>query len=213
MQHQNRLPARFRPHPLAKAVSLATAPVLLMPATSVVAQDEESVIEEVIVTASRRQESVQDIPINITAVSDTMIEDLRLDGIAEIARYVPGLTVVDRGPRDEVPDILVRGLNTTGLGPGFESDTVAVYLGEVPLQIDLKPIDLERVEVGQAALLGLLELVTVQCAGDRCLLAAAAACPDSGIVGHSSGWTPAAGRPEQVAEGCASSAAVAVAGS
>ncbi len=134
-------------NPIAKAVSLATTPIIVFPAAQTFAEEGDAVIEEVIVTASRREESVQDIPINITAVSDTMIEDLRLDGIAEIARYVPGLTVVDRGPRDEVPDILVRGLNTTGLGPGFVSDTVATYLGEVPLSVDLKPVDLERVEV------------------------------------------------------------------
>ena len=137
----------FKLSPVAKAVSLASAPIVTLPVVPVFAEESEAVIAEVIVTASRREESVQDIPINITAISDTLIDDLRLDGIAEIARYVPGLTVVDRGPRDEVPDILVRGLNTTGLGPGFVSDTVATYLGEVPLLVDLKPVDLERVEV------------------------------------------------------------------
>lgn len=132
---------------MAKSVSLASAGLVAMPVVSVDAATGSSVIEEVIVTSSRREQSVQDIPINITAVSDTMIKELRLDGIAEIARYVPGLTVVDRGPRDEQPDILVRGLNTTGLGPGFISDTVAVYFGEIPLNVDFKPVDMERVEV------------------------------------------------------------------
>ena len=120
-------------------VSLASLPLIALP-QAVSAQEVASnaVIEELLVTASRREERVQDIPINITAVSDVMIEDLRLDGIAEIARYVPGLTVIDRGPRGEgnrgaAPDILVRGLNTTGLGPGFASDTVATYFGEIPL--------------------------------------------------------------------------------
>ncbi|MEM7079775.1 MAG: TonB-dependent receptor [Pseudomonadota bacterium] len=133
--------------PLATAVSLASLPLVLPAVHAQADESSANTIEEVIVTASRREESVQDIPINITAISDTMIDDLRLDGIAEIARYVPGLTVIDRGPRDEIPDIMVRGLNTDGLGPGFTSDTVAIYLGEVPLTVDLKPIDLERVEV------------------------------------------------------------------
>ncbi len=133
-------------NPLSRAVSLALLPTLGISAVpAVLAQD--AVLEEIIVTSSRREESVQDIPINIAAVSNEKIEDLRLFGVAEIANYVPGLTVIDRGPRDEIPDILVRGLNTSGLGPGFSSDTVATYLGEIPLQVDLKPIDLERVEV------------------------------------------------------------------
>lgn len=145
---QNKHRSQFNRKSLALAISCTTALPLM---ESAVAADSEtqskSVFEEVVVTASRREESVMDIPINISAVGGEKIEDLRLDGISKIAYYVPGLTVVDRGPRDEVPDIMVRGLNTGGLGPGFSSDTVAMYLGDVPLQVDLKPIDLERVEV------------------------------------------------------------------
>lgn len=140
--------SQFRRRPIAAAVSLASLPLAAMPVAQVIAEEgAATVIEELVVTASRRDSTVQDIPINITAISDTMINDYRLDGIAEIARYVPGLTVVDLGPRDENPDILVRGLNTDQLGPGFTGETVAVYLGDIPLEIDLKPVDLERVEV------------------------------------------------------------------
>ncbi|MFT7220049.1 MAG: iron complex outermembrane receptor protein [Candidatus Azotimanducaceae bacterium] len=131
---------------LARAITLASIPVAAaVPTVSFAA--EKAVIEEVVVTAARRSQSVQDVPINITAVSSDQIQDLRLRNISDISRYVPGLTVVDRGPRDEVPDILVRGLNTTGLGPGFVSDTVATYLGEIPLQVDIMPVDMQRVEV------------------------------------------------------------------
>jgi len=139
----NQLSSRTR---LAQAVSLATLPVAATVPT-VALSEEKNLLEEVVVTATRRAESVQDIPINITAVSSDQIENLRLRDISDIANYVPGLTIVDRGPRDEVPDVLVRGLNTTGLGPGYVSDTVATYLGEIPLQVDLMPVDMERVEV------------------------------------------------------------------
>ena len=137
---------RFTKSKLAQAISYASLPTLVATVQPVLAQDNQ-VIEQIVVTASRREAQVQDIPINISAVSGETIEKQRLLGVAEIANYVPGLTVIDRGPRDEVPDILVRGLNTTGLGPGFVSDTVATYLGEIPLQVDLKPVDLDRVEV------------------------------------------------------------------
>ncbi len=131
---------------LAKAISLASIPVAVATPSVVLAAD-KTMIEEVVVTASRRAENVQDIPINITAVSGDQLKALRLHNISDIAHYVPGLTVVDRGPRNNSPDMLVRGLNTTGLGPGFTSDTVANYLGEIPLQVDLIPVDMERVEV------------------------------------------------------------------
>jgi len=138
-------PIRLRPKKIATAVALTTLPGLLPVAS--LAQEEGVGLEEIVVTASRRSESLQDVPINIAAVDTEQIESLRLVGINEIARYVPGLTVIDRGPRDENPDLFVRGLNTTGLGPGFAADTVATYFGDIPLQVDFKPVDLERVEV------------------------------------------------------------------
>lgn len=143
-----RISSRTRLNKIAAAVALATLPSLAP--TTVVAQDSDSGasgLEEIVVTASRRSESLQDVPINIAAVDTKQIETLRLVGINEIARYVPGLTVIDRGPRNENPDLFVRGLNTTGLGPGFTSDTVATYFGDIPLQVDFKPVDMERVEV------------------------------------------------------------------
>ena len=139
---------RRRRNPLAHAVAMASAPAILISTPHTLAQDTNgAVLEEVVVTASRRSESVQDIPINISAVTGEKINELRLFGINEISRYVPGLQVIDRGPRDEVPDILVRGLNTTGLGPGLSSNTAATYFGDIPVAFDVKPVDLERVEV------------------------------------------------------------------
>ena len=129
------------------ATAIASASLALAPASYTLAQDTEEGLEEVIVTGSRRSESLQDVAINISAVGGEMIQELRLNDISKIANYVPGLTVIDRGPRDEVADIFIRGLNTSGLGPGFSSDTVAVYMGDIPLQADFTPVDLQRVEV------------------------------------------------------------------
>ena len=131
---------------LAAAISAITAPVV--GGLPMLVQAQGAVIEEVIVTATRRSDSVQDIPINITAVSAEQIENRRLVGLDEIARFVPGLTFIDNGPRDDSPDIIIRGLNTDGLGPGgVGATTVATYLGEIPLEADFKTNDLERVEV------------------------------------------------------------------
>lgn len=131
---------------VASAVALASLPSTLF-TTAAIAQQEEVGLEEIVVTASRRSESLQDVAINIAAVNGDQIEDLRLVGINEVSRYVPGLTVIDRGPRDRNPDLFVRGLNTSALGPGLGSGTVAIYMGDVPLAADFKTYDLERVEV------------------------------------------------------------------
>lgn len=139
------MPDQFRKSRLARAISYSSLPIIGLVSHQAVAQ--EPLFETIIVTASRREANVQDIPLNISAVGGEQIQDLRLDGISKIAYYVPGLTVVDRGPRNPVPDILVRGLNTTQLGPGFDSSTVATYFGDLPLAVDVNPVDLERVEV------------------------------------------------------------------
>jgi iron complex outermembrane recepter protein len=111
---------------------------------------QESGLEEVIVTATRRSESLQDIPINITALNSTLIERNRLTDLADISRVVPGMTVVDQGPRSG-NTLTVRGLNVTSVSATDQSNdggnTVGTYIGEIPLYIDLKLNDMDRVEV------------------------------------------------------------------
>jgi outer membrane receptor protein involved in Fe transport len=111
---------------------------------------QEVMLEEVIVTATRRSESLQDIPINITALSGATIERDRLTDLSDIARVVPGMTVVDQGPRSS-NTLTVRGLNVTSITATDQSNDgggiVGTYVGEIPLYIDLKLNDMDRVEV------------------------------------------------------------------
>lgn len=109
-------------------------------------------LEEVIVTATRRAESIQDIPINITALSSDLIERERLSDLSDIARRVPGMTVVDQGPRSG--NILtVRGLNVNSLNSSENvvgnsgGETMGIYIGEIPIYVDLKLNDMAQVEV------------------------------------------------------------------
>lgn len=107
-------------------------------------------IEEIVVTATRRAESAQDIPVNISAVGGDQIERQGFGDLSELAAYVPGINVSDQGGRDG-NRIVVRGLNADPVinPPGEDngSGTVATYLGEIPLYVDLRLNDLERVEV------------------------------------------------------------------
>jgi outer membrane receptor protein involved in Fe transport len=136
----------LRKRQLAAVISSLLAPAAsLVPAAGMAQTD---ATETIIVTATRRANTVQDVPINITAIGGATIEERRLDGLQEISRYVPGLAVSELGPRDEFPNLIVRGLNTNSVGPLFpRSVTVATYLGEIPMQADFATSDLERVEV------------------------------------------------------------------
>lgn len=108
-------------------------------------------IEEITVTASRRETKVQELPFNIAAFGGAALERQRVSNLAELARWVPGLTVVDQGAR-AASLMTVRGLNVRSVDASEFLDnggggTVATYLGEIPLYVDFKMKDLERVEV------------------------------------------------------------------
>lgn len=121
---------------------MATAPALAQG----VSADEDTIV----VTATRRAASVQDVPLNIAAVGSEQIEEQGLTELSDLLPFVPGINIVDRGGRQGNP-IIVRGLNVDPLGSGDGNNdgggTVATYLGEIPVFIDLKLNDLERVEV------------------------------------------------------------------
>jgi iron complex outermembrane recepter protein len=106
--------------------------------------------EVIIVTATRRAEDVQSAPINIAAVGEAQIEEQGFTELTDVLAYVPGINIVDRGGRQGNP-IIVRGLNAEALGSGDGNNdgggTVATYLGEIPVFVDLKLNDMERVEV------------------------------------------------------------------
>lgn len=103
-------------------------------------------IERIQVTASRRASSVQEAPLNITALDSDVMKDQNIGKLTEIARWVPGLSIPDQGGRGG-NNIIVRGLSTNSTGPDSDGGTVATYFGEMPLEVDVRLIDVERVEV------------------------------------------------------------------
>ena len=140
---------------IAAAVSAALS--VAAPVTVIRAQDADTAatpLEVIIVTATRREASVQDVPFNIAALGPEALERQRLTNLSEFTRVVPGLYLADQGPRGSNL-MTVRGLNVSSLnaseavGNGT-GGTVATYIGDIPLFVDLKMIDMERIE----ALLG-----------------------------------------------------------
>ncbi|MBY8827326.1 TonB-dependent receptor [Hephaestia mangrovi] len=106
--------------------------------------------QEIVVTGSRRRTTLQDAPINISAASQEMIQDQRLDDIRSLAAFTPGVTVADTGPKS-TGNIILRGISSgdTSVSGANSNDALGVYLGEVPLYLDFKLIDIDRVEVLQ----------------------------------------------------------------
>ncbi|MEJ8566572.1 TonB-dependent receptor [Elongatibacter sediminis] len=110
-------------------------------------------LEEIVVTAQRREQSIVDIPYNISAVSGEFIDDGFILETSELLRSVPGAAVVDIGHRNTgvVNTIRIRGLtidsNIVGDFSLSTVPTVSTYLNDTPVFANFILKDLERVEV------------------------------------------------------------------
>jgi outer membrane receptor protein involved in Fe transport len=135
--------------PLALAIGAVLAAAV--PASSRAQEGSGPVFEEIIVTATRRAESIQDIPINIAAFDGEVLDRREIGDLAQLGRNVPGLYVVDQGKRGP-NHIVVRGLNldTITNAEALDNnggDVVSTYVGDIPLYVDLSLADMDRIEV------------------------------------------------------------------
>jgi len=126
------------------ALCIALSSALTVP-TYAYEEAEAVGIERIQVTASRRASTVQEAPINITALDSDVMKEQNISKLTDIARFVPGLSIPEQGRGGN--NIIVRGLNTNHTGPDSDGGTVATYFGEIPLAVDVRLVDVERVEV------------------------------------------------------------------
>ena len=112
---------------------LVISTLMLIPASW--AQDNELVLEEVIVTATKRSVSVFDIPNSIRAFSEEELDRLGADSLQDYANFAPGMTLIDQGPG--LTQIVVR-VATTGEIPYDRSQirgTTGLYMDEIPIAV------------------------------------------------------------------------------
>ena len=86
----------------------------------VAAQEEPSTVDEIIVTAQRREQSLQEVPVVVTALSEQILQDSGVRDIKDLQILTPGLTVTSTS--SEVSTTArIRGVGTVGDNPGLES--------------------------------------------------------------------------------------------
>lgn len=135
----------FRKKPLALAITL----------TSLSASPAHSQIEEVIVTATKRPESLQDVPVAVSAIQEETLDQLGVSNFEDYLIQLPNVTAGGSGPGQNT--IYIRGVasttpNLTTSGVAGLAPNVALYLDEQPLaqpgrNLDVYAADLARVEV------------------------------------------------------------------
>jgi outer membrane receptor protein involved in Fe transport len=105
-------------------------------------------LEEIVVTATRREENISRVPISVTAFSQDMLDQKGIKDFGDVARFTPGVAF-DAGQTNQIS---IRGISSTG-----GSGTTGIYIDDVPIQVRnlgynaddalLKLFDLDRVEI------------------------------------------------------------------
>jgi len=136
------------------ALSIAVATALYGFSPAVRAQDSEAGLQEITVTATRRDTTVLDVPYNIQAVSGQSLEAQGITSMADLTRVLPGLAVFDEGPRasGNRNTFNIRGLNANSAwnnddNPSLTQPAVSTYFGEIPVFFPFKLTDIDRIEV------------------------------------------------------------------
>jgi len=111
--------------------------------------------DEVIITANRREESLQDVPFTIQAITGDDLRQLNVATTSDLLKYTPNVTYSGNGPG--TGNVFIRGLGSYGSGNQSQSTTapfpnVALYLDDQSMQFparnnDVYLVDMERVEV------------------------------------------------------------------
>jgi iron complex outermembrane recepter protein len=136
-------------------------------------------LEEITVTAQRREESLDKVPISVTAFSQKTMDDLHIENFSDLASIVPGMVLsTPVGGIQDLNDVAIRGIFSGGNAP-----TTQFYIDETPIAIRTLPaagpavsphpliFDLDRVEVlrgpqgtlfGSGAMGGAIRYITPQ---------------------------------------------------
>jgi iron complex outermembrane recepter protein len=112
-------------------------------------------LQTIIVTAQRRSENIQDVPITVQALTGKTLTDLHVATLSDYLKYVPNVSSAALGPGMDV--LYMRGLsdgtpNEDALGGLGYFPNVALYLDDQPTelpgrQLDVYAVDLQRIEV------------------------------------------------------------------
>ena len=167
---QQRQPFAIKTSVLSQAIAAALA-LAATPAFAAQNDGESVSLQAVTVTATRRAESLQKVPVAVSVVDGEQLERDNRNGVASIVQQVPSLNF-RTGASNKDTSLFIRGVGTISTSPGVEPTVATVIDGVVygrPGQATLDLLDLERIEVlrgpqgtlfGKNASAGVLNIVT-----------------------------------------------------
>jgi outer membrane receptor protein involved in Fe transport len=133
----------------ASAVALSLSLSLAGSAAAAAEAPDATSLEELVVTAQKREERLQDVPISVSVLTGSQLERQGVQDLQDIARTLPGISY--SGAQTGRSSFAIRGVSTT-----TEVPTVGLYMDDIPISarlneisgaVDPEILDLERVEV------------------------------------------------------------------
>ena len=167
----------FKRNQISQAVALAVASGAFSVPQSSLAQDDGLRIEEVIVTATRRETTLQDAAVTVSVLGSEEIDALNINSFQDYLKYSPNVQAEGGQPGGqfmEMRGIAANGGNVFQAGGVDAAASVAVYLDDAPItagvrNVDLYVTDIARVEVlsgpqgtlfGSASMAGAVRLIS-----------------------------------------------------
>ncbi len=153
-------------------LTAAGVSAVLTYAGAAAAQDaagDTAVVEEIVVTAQKREQASIDVPMALTAYNGERLDELGVQDMADLAKFTPGLIVQDQSPNN--PGYVVRGITSDSTDP-YSEPRVSVFQDGVSISkaqgsyVEL--FDVERVEIakgpqstlyGRGALIGAINII------------------------------------------------------
>ena len=132
---------------------IAAAVMLALGSQAVWAQDAAGELEEVVVTAQKRSEKMQDVPISMEAIGNQKLEELNVQSFEDYAKLLPSISATPSAFTGVgFAKVYMRGIVTGGDGQATTSQpSVGTYLDEQPIttvqgNLDIHLYDIARVE-------------------------------------------------------------------
>jgi iron complex outermembrane recepter protein len=162
---------RFNNRIVTSALFASTALGLAMPVVAQDAADDDK--DVIVVTAQKREQNLQDVPLAITAIGTEKLDQLQVSELQDVVKFLPSVTIQQGGPG--FAQVFFRSV-ASGENANHSASlpTVGTYLDEMPIStiqgaLDLHAYDLARVEAlagpqgtlyGASSLAGTLRLIT-----------------------------------------------------
>jgi iron complex outermembrane receptor protein len=153
---------------LALATVLASSPALAQDQADTLAANDDLII----VTAQKREQSIKDVPITVSAISGEQMDTIGIDEFDELSAFIPGLNIQEQSANN--PGFVIRGI-TSDSGSAQVAPRVTIYLNGIDVSrsrgsyFDL--FDIDRIEVvkgpqatlfGTAATIGAISVITAK---------------------------------------------------